>query len=632
MAPLPASYGLCVCSFIVCLLIILDHAEAAELDHRYQRAETVPVWASYMVPAADPTGRQRMLDMPYCRPSEQVARPFQNVADALYGFAPTSWGLRLGFKINISRITMCHVSVFRNDQLKLLQGIRDEYIFQLIVDGLPVHGRVGVASREQHEKWQNVQRYGDVKANDTRISAYILTHFDFQLLYNADQIVACGLTQGGPVRYDTGDVPFTYSVTWRESDIPFARRDAVALSHLHSVMHHKYGSLVHYFSLINGSLIVIILLLTLVAILSRSRIVANDADHMEKSDVTSDPMSDIEETGWRQIHADVWRPPDRSRMLAVLCGAGFQIMGAAFTVCLSGMFRGPSLTPGLLGTTVLKLYCVMAAVGGFETAHVLTRYEQAGTYSRSHSKQHRPSHRMRGRDLVVCVASHAAGFPALCFATALIAGGLYPGEALSADALWQVFAELWLQVCVPLSALGFILGRAFHVSRASYLYVNPIPRPIPKRPPLLSGAALAACGGTLPFGALIVDAHYSFAALWSHEQHFAAYGSLFATFWLVGCIAALSGACVTYALLVRQDYRWAYPSFYTGAFTGAYCFLYAVAAAVSMPPWADHTYTAYYLTLVAATCISIGAACGSAAYAGATAFVHMLYKDVAKFD
>jgi len=40
----------------------------------------------------------------------------------------------------------------------------------------------------------------------------------------------------------------------------------------------------------------------------------------------------LEETGWKLVHGDVFRPPQRTKLLAALIGSGIQILCVAFVV------------------------------------------------------------------------------------------------------------------------------------------------------------------------------------------------------------------------------------------------------------------------------------------------------------
>ena len=47
----------------------------------------------------------------------------------------------------------------------------------------------------------------------------------------------------------------------------------------------------------------------------------------------------LEETGWKLVHGDVFRPPRWPRLLASLIGAGIQLFCAAFIVI--GTYHSP---------------------------------------------------------------------------------------------------------------------------------------------------------------------------------------------------------------------------------------------------------------------------------------------------
>jgi len=55
----------------------------------------------------------------------------------------------------------------------------------------------------------------------------------------------------------------------------------------------------------------------------------------------------MEETGWKLVHGDVFRPPQRTKLLAALIGSGIQILCVAFVV-IGENFCGFSFLASLL--------------------------------------------------------------------------------------------------------------------------------------------------------------------------------------------------------------------------------------------------------------------------------------------
>jgi transmembrane 9 superfamily protein 2/4 len=114
---------------------------------------------------------------------------------------------------------------------------------------------------------------------------------------------------------------FTYEVEWELSKVSWASRwdTYLAMSDVQ----------IHWFSIINSILVIFFLsgILTMIMVRTLRRDIAKyNAD--ESFDET------IEETGWKLVHGDVFRPPKNSRLFAAVVGSGIQIfLMALITLC-----------------------------------------------------------------------------------------------------------------------------------------------------------------------------------------------------------------------------------------------------------------------------------------------------------
>lgn len=114
---------------------------------------------------------------------------------------------------------------------------------------------------------------------------------------------------------------FTYSVEWKESAVSWASRWDIYLG-MNDVQ-------IHWFSIINSLVVVFFLsgILTMIMVRTLRRDIAkyNTEDSFEDT---------LEETGWKLVHGDVFRPPHNPRLFAALIGSGIQIFFMALiTIC-----------------------------------------------------------------------------------------------------------------------------------------------------------------------------------------------------------------------------------------------------------------------------------------------------------
>lgn len=139
---------------------------------------------------------------------------------------------------------------------------------------------------------------------------------------------------------------FTYSVEWKQSDVRWASRwdSYLAMSDVQ----------IHWFSIVNSLIVVFFLsgILTMIIIRTLRRDIAKYVLPMEilttlasftwlstaiclfryNQDDSNDET--MEESGWKLVHGDVFRPPRYPKLFAAVIGSGIQIFCmAVITLC-----------------------------------------------------------------------------------------------------------------------------------------------------------------------------------------------------------------------------------------------------------------------------------------------------------
>jgi transmembrane 9 superfamily protein 2/4 len=155
-------------------------------------------------------------------------------------------------------------------------------------------------------------------------------------------------------------VIYSYEIEWVESELLWADRWDVYL----------IGSPdddIHSFAIINSLMIVLFLTGAIATIMIRTlrRDIAgyNEMQTLEEAQ---------EETGWKLVHGDVFRPPTTQPMLfSVLVGTGAQIGSAFLSTMLCAMVGliNP-MKKGQTLTAILILYVLCGSVAGYATARI----------------------------------------------------------------------------------------------------------------------------------------------------------------------------------------------------------------------------------------------------------------------
>ena len=153
---------------------------------------------------------------------------------------------------------------------------------------------------------------------------------------------------------------YSYEVQWVESDVPWADRWDVYLAG-------SPDNEIHYFAIVNSLMIVVFLTGAVATIMIRT--LKKDITGYNKMQTLEEAQ---EETGWKLVHGDVFRPPQsHPLLLSVLVGTGAQIGSAFFMTLLASMLR--MLNPikkGQALTAVILLYVLCGGVGGYVSSRL----------------------------------------------------------------------------------------------------------------------------------------------------------------------------------------------------------------------------------------------------------------------
>ena len=161
---------------------------------------------------------------------------------------------------------------------------------------------------------------------------HIFTHRSVSIAYTTDRIIEVNLTSENPVPIEIGQkLQFTYSVHWKLTDKPFEDRFSRYLEY--DFFEHK----IHWFSVFNSFMMVIFLCGLVALILLRT--LRNDfARYAKEDDLDVEGMSGIgEDSGWKQVHGDVFRAPEYLVLYSAIYGTGWQLLALVLGVILYAM-------------------------------------------------------------------------------------------------------------------------------------------------------------------------------------------------------------------------------------------------------------------------------------------------------
>ncbi|KAF6175526.1 hypothetical protein GIB67_038100, partial [Kingdonia uniflora] len=242
------------------------------------------------------------------------------------------------------------------------------------IDDLPLWGFVG----EHHPD----------KSNGSKHLFY--TPKCVTVRYNGDQIIHVNLTQESPKPLEVGKtIDVTYSVKWISTNITFTRRFNVYLDY--PFFKHQ----IHWFSIFNSFMMVIFLTGLVSTILMRT--LRNDyAKYAREDDDLKTLERDVsEESGWKLMHGDVFRPPRNLVLFSAIVGTGAQLTMLVLLVILLAIVGMLYIGRGAIVTTFIVCYALTSFISS---------YVSGGLYSH-----------IRGKSWIKSMILTASLFLFMCF-------------------------------------------------------------------------------------------------------------------------------------------------------------------------------------------------------------------------
>lgn len=346
---------------------------------------------------------------------------------------------------------------------------------------------------------------------------------------------------------------FTYDVIWTHSDVAWTSRWDVYLNN------HKLPAKVHWYSITNSIMVVLFLSLLVVSILVRN--LRRDIDAYNALAALADEEADDEqdESGWKLIHADVFRPPDNHPMLfCVCCGGGVQLILTVFvTICFSAIgFLNPARR-GSLMNGILSFYVLSGIISGYVSSRLYKAF--------------------KGRLWQVCTIVTALLFPGIAFFIFIFFNIILAFMHSSASAPFLdivILAAMWCCVSVPLVFVGAYFG--YKKDSIEFPTVtSTIARAIPEPTVLLNPTLGAALAGVVPFAAAYVELFFIMTSLWM-DQYYYVFGFTLLVFVILLITCAEITLLLVYSQLCAENHRWWWFSFFAPGSTALYMFLYSI--------------------------------------------------------
>jgi transmembrane 9 superfamily member 2/4 len=265
-----------------------------------------------------------------------------------------------------------------------------------------------------------------------------------------------------------------------------------------------------------------------------------------------------EETGWKLVHGDVFRPPVHSGLLCVYVGTGVQFFGMTLVTMMFALlgFLSPANRGGLM-TAMVLLWVFMG---------VLARYTSSRLYKM-----------FKGTEWKKITLKTAFMFPGIIFSVFFFLNALIWGEKSSSvvpfGTMFVLFL-LWFGISVPLVFVGSFLGFK-QPAIEDLVKTNKIPKQIPEQTWYLQPIFVILAGGILPFGAVFIELFFILTSIWLNQFYYI-FGFLFIVFVILIVTCAEITIVLCYFQLCTEDYHWWWRAYLTAGSSTLYLFVYAI--------------------------------------------------------
>jgi len=566
--------------------------------------------------------------LPVCKIDIKKRRTRKNLGQKLMGHnvaKPSPYVFKFGESTTCQ--TLCKVQLNGKEMFYLKRLIKRQYAVNLSLDGLPVY---------MYDSNGNAFRgspIGSKLENDLtgEIEYYYHNHFRFTVLYssgesgksNEHRVVgfrvkpvsvvhtkdSCAgkkvinhkdtlLALKIPTGESSLDISYSYEVEWEQSEILWSDRWDVYL------LGRPDESLAHHMSIINSFMVVIFL----ASVLSVILIKALRKDIAVYNDLAGDASEEEEETGWKLVHGDVFRPPSTSPMaLSVMVGSGSQLVVSISCTLLLGLtkFLNP-MQKGQALTNIVLLYVFTGTISGYVSARL---FKFCG-----------------GKNWKLNTIYTATAFPGvlvfifICLNLVLS----FSGSAKSAS-IWTIISVflLWICISTPLVCVGSYLGyRRGPISVPTR--TNQIARVIPKQQITLSSPLTSFVIGGMPFSTVCIEVYFIMGAIWMHQYYYLM-GYLFMGCVLLFTTCALLSTVLCYMRLCAEDHRWWWKTFFDSATAGVWLFMYSVWYLVTKLNLIGVLAKTVYLAYMAMASLAFGLVCGTVGFLTSFMFTRIIY-------
>ncbi len=572
----------------------------------------VAVYMNKVWPAGNPVETYRYYDFPFCSPTV-VEEGRMSLGQIMRGDRLVSSLYRMRAGTGITKESVCSKDLTVNEVDHFIEAIREKYMYEVVIAGLPVSVPFG--------------RYPDEQT-------FLCAHLLFTVGYTPDNKIVAGsadcVDQVELHEHTPQHIEFFYSVYW---EMHTEKVDSANFqqSQLNSVMSllgisaiPKVSVSFHWISIVNSLILTLMIFSLVLVILVRvvrsdllTQYLPGETEMAEKGEselfVDSDNDHHHNTALWKLLHGDIFRPPVHRMWLCAAVGSGIQLLLVGTILAVVGSFIGSSQR-GTLATAGIVMYMVSSALSGFVSARL---YQRLGG--------------MKWGWNILVTALLFTG-PAFLVWSILNTIAILNRSTAAFPFLTivQLFA-MWALVTMPLTIIGGIVGRQTGIK-----YVKSVPFPvktnrlcreIPKSSIFTSMKFQMTTTGFLAFWSIYLELKFVFQSLWMNSQLYSLYGVLVVAVALLFLLVTVLTVLFAYFHLNAENYKWWWRAFLSGGSVAVFFMIYCGYFYATSPMYGA-VQTSFFFLYSALIGYAIALACGAVTFAATYSFVWFIYSHV----
>lgn len=518
---------------LLLLLACLLAAVASLLAVEYNQYDEIPLIADKIWPKKNPSESYNYFYLPVCKPAEDQSDVSQGFFHDITGSRRTKTQYDIRFGVEIAFQQLCKLFYDSKDVSLMINAVKNQYYVLMYYDDLPVKFPFGATDISQKRFFLN-------------------THMIFHFTYNGPHVISVSaqpdpdrrveLISGEPI-----NIEYSYSAKWLKTQNPYHNR----LDKYIEMRLFPEEIEIQWFSIVNSLILVVVLTSFLAFIMMR--ILHRDYQYYIEDE-------DKDETGWKLLHADIFRFPRYPNLFTSVVGNGIQLLALSFSflvLALLGAYYPDYSNRTMYGTLVI-IYCLSTGISGYMSA---SYYKKLG------------GERWVSNILLSTVLFIGPVFLLWCVLNTIAI--YYSSSAAFPFKVIVGLTFLYALVSFPLQLIGGITAKNFSPDLNTPCRTKQVPRQIPPTQWYKNSLTQFLISGLLPFSAIYIELYYVFKSMWGHIVY-TPFPILFLVFLILVMVTSCITIAMTYLQISQENHEWWWRSIVNGGASAVFIFAYSI--------------------------------------------------------